>query len=148
MRRGESLLSYGSNSRELLVRKLKTRKIEDSYARRAADILAERGYINDRECALGEAERCVKKLWGERRILSHLMSRGYKGEAIDEARAYLEDVDFVPLCAELIKKKYPGATSADRKERDRAISALIRYGYSQGAIKAAIQKCRKNFFED
>lgn len=142
VRRGEALLSFSANSRAALESKLRARGIEADYARRAADMLAERGFVDDRENALLEAERCVRKLWGERRILSHLSGKGYRAEVLCEVSAYLEDVDFFTMCRTLIEKKYRGAISKDQKERERAYAALVRYGYSLGLVRSVASRLR------
>ena len=148
VRRGESILSFASNSKAQLESKLRRRGISATYARRAADILSERGFINDRENALDEAERCTKKLWGERRIISQLASKGYSGEALSEVRDFLSDIDFAPNLRLLIKKKYPDALSSDRRERERAVAGLIRYGYPMSLIRAVISKMGGEDIED
>ena len=142
VKKGESLISFSANSRAGLISKLRARGIEAEYASRAADILSARGFVDDRENALAEAERCVRKLWGERRILSHLFSKGYKEDTLNEVRAYLEDVDFFASCRALVEKKYRGAVSNDPKERERAVAALVRYGYSPGLIKAVLARLK------
>ncbi len=148
VRRGEAILAFAANSRANLVSKLIRKGISAEYARRAADILCERGFINDRENAIIEAERCAKKLWGERRILQHLSEKGYRGEVLDQARASLEDIDFFSNCRLLIKKKYGGALSGDRREREKAVAALVRYGYSVSMIRAVITRMGGEEIED
>ncbi len=142
VRRGEALLGYAANSERNLVSKLVRRGISPDHARRAARILTERGFIDDRENALAEAEKCVKKLWGPRRILQELAAKGYRGEVLDEARAYLEDVDFFASLSALIEKKYRGVLSDEEKERERAVAALVRYGYTVSQVRACIAKKR------
>jgi SOS response regulatory protein OraA/RecX len=50
----------------------------------------------------------------------------------------LEDADLVGNCRRLIEKRYPDARSTDRAARERAFAALMRYGYSQGEIRRAL----------
>ena len=138
VRRGESILAFSQNSKSALKSKLIRRGIEKDTAEKAVEALAEKGFIDDRENALAEAERSVKKLWGAKRIMNHLAQKGYRGAALENARAYLEDVDFISGCCALINKKYPGALSDERSEKDRAVAGLIRYGYSFSQVRAAI----------
>lgn len=140
VRRGEAILAYSANSKAALVKKLRRRGIDGENAKNAAEILDERGFINDRENALGEAERCLKKLWGARRILAQLSAKGYSDAALEEVRDFLSDVDFAPSLRTLINKKYPNALSADRHEREKAVAALIRYGYPISLIRAVVSK--------
>ena len=93
-----------------------------------------------KEMAIDEAERCLKKLWGARRILAQLSAKGYSDAALAEVRDFLSDVDFAPSLRTLIEKKYPNALSADRHEREKAVAALIRYGYPISLIRAVVSK--------
>ncbi len=140
VRRGEAILAFSQNSKNTLRSKLICRGIEKDTAGKAVEVLAEKGFIDDRENALSEAERSVKKLWGAKRIMSNLAQKGYRGASLENVKAYLEDVDFISSCCTLINKKYSGALSAERSERDRAIAGLIRYGYSFSQVRAAINR--------
>ena len=148
VRRGEAILAYSANSKTALVNKLKRRGIDAADAKNAAEILDERGFINDRENALDEAERCLKKLWGARRILAQLSAKGYSDASLSEVRDFLADVNFAPALRTLIKKKYPNALSRDRHEREKGIAALIRYGYPISLIHAVISKMGSGDIED
>lgn len=142
-RKGERLLSFSPNSEKVLIAKLRQRGVTADHARRAAQILAQRGFIDDRENALAEAEKCVKKLWGPRRILSELSAKGYRGEALCEARAFLEDVDFSASLSALIDKKYRRIlSSGEEKDMERTVAALVRYGYTPREAIAAIRRAK------
>ena len=54
-----------------------------------------------------EAERCVAKEWGKRRIVGALRAKGFSDAAIKNALNELEDagVDYVELCVRRIRKK-------------------------------------------
>lgn len=138
VRRGQVILSYGANSRATLVRKLETRGVSREDAESAADELEERGFIDDEKSVTDEVERCLRKLWGPRRIAAHLRAKGYRDGAMSLAADMLEDADLVGNCRKLIEKRYPEARSADRTARERAFTALMRYGYSQGEIRRAL----------
>ena len=140
VRRGEAILAFSQNSKSTLRSKLIRRGIEKDIAEKAVEMLSEKGFIDDRENAIAEAERSVKKLWGAKRVMSHLTQKGYRGAALENAKAYLEDVDFISNCCALINKKYPGALSDERSEKDRAVGGLIRYGYSFSQVRAAIRR--------
>ncbi len=136
-RRGLSILGYGANSERALSRKLIRKGFDKESAQAAAAALRSEGSINEERDAEREAEACLGKCWGERRIISRLYEKGYSGEAIDAARATLEAVDFSELCAELIKKRYrPFPT--EQRAREKAIASLMRYGYTLSQIRRAL----------
>lgn len=140
LKRGMNILGYGSCSERNLVLKLRSKGISRDIAQEAAKLLCARGYINEREDACREAERCVKKYWGARRIEAQLYSKGYSSEAIDAALDSLGNVDFVALCSELISKRF--AEPRDETEKKRLFASLMRYGYSSSQIKRAIEKIK------
>ena len=140
VRRGESILAFAQNSKSALISKLIKRGFDPDIARRAADALCERGYIDDCECIDSEIYRCLRKNWGPKRIMNYLSQKGYCGAALEHAEEYLREVDFNFHCYALIGKKYSGALSDERAERDRAIAGLIRYGYSFSQVREAIRE--------
>ena len=135
-RRGVGILAYGANSRRTLERKLRQKGFDGELARSAAQKLDADGYINESEDAVRLAESCVRKLWGERRILAHLREKGYTGEALEAAKEALTEVDFTANCRRFIEKKY-GSFPKDKKEAEKAVAALMRYGYTLSQIKSA-----------
>lgn len=130
------LLAYGRNSEKTLTEKLRSRGFRPEVASDAAAYMKRNGYIKEGEDAIREAECCVEKLWGKRRVLMHLHEKGYDGEALEVAKGYLETVDFVELCVKLIRAKYR-TLPKEEKEHQRVVSGLVRYGYSFNEIKAA-----------
>lgn len=138
LRKGQLILSYGANSRSALVKKLERRGISCENAESAAAELCARGYIDDEKSVSYEVASCLRKLWGPRRILSHLRQKGYRDSALDAAQNELAAVDFSENCRRLIEKRYPDARDADRTKRRRAYAALMRYGYSQSDIRDAL----------
>ena len=137
VRSGENLLSYGANSVGLLARKLMQRGYSREVALAAAARLESMGLIDEASDVRREVEKCVRKLWGEKRIKAHLWSRGFATEALAEVPMLLDDVDFEANCAALIRKKY-GSVPTDRDELRRMTASLARYGYSIAQIRAAI----------
>ncbi len=136
-RRGLSILGYGANSERALSRKLTQKGFDKESAQAAAAALKSEGCINEERDAEREVEACLKKCWGERRIVAKLYEKGYSDEAIASARSILDDVDFPELCAKLIKKRY-APLPTEQKAREKAIAALMRYGYSLSEIRQAI----------
>lgn len=132
---------YGVQSRKTLIRKLVTKGCEAEFARLAVERLVENGFHDEQALAVREAEICARKLWGRARIKSELAKKGFGEDEIRQAFYALEDagVDFAQNCRELLEKKYlPFPT--DKKEAQKIIAALVRYGYSVSEIKEAISE--------
>ncbi|MBQ3013669.1 MAG: RecX family transcriptional regulator [Clostridia bacterium] len=142
LRSGESLLSYGANSVQALTRKLVGKGYKREVAAQAAERLAGYGLIDEERDMLREVEKCLRKLWGSKRISAHLWSKGYATETMQGLSTLLEDVDFSQNCAALIKKHY-GEVPTDADENRRMIASLSRYGYSIGEIREAIRLLRE-----
>ena len=142
LRSGESLLSYGANSVQALTRKLIGKGYKREVAAEAAELLAGYGLIDEERDMQREVEKCLRKLWGSKRISAHLWSKGYAPETMQGLSSILEDVDFAQNCARLIQKHY-GEVPADADEHRRMLASLSRYGYSLGEIREAIHLLRQ-----
>ncbi len=138
LRSGENLLSYGANSVQMLSRKLVQRGFSREIATAAAERLQQMGLIDEESDLRREVEKCVRKLWGSRRISAHLWSRGFSSEVLAELGEILEEIDFETNCATLIQKKY-GEVPQNADELRRMTASLSRYGYSLSEIRAAIR---------
>lgn len=130
------ILAYGRNSVRSLTDKLRHRGFSDEVATDTAEYMKRNGYLKEENDAEREAECCVAKLWGKKRIMMQLHQKGYDGESFEAAMAYLETVDFVDLCVKLIRQKYR-TLPKDEGERQKVISGLVRYGYTFSEIKEA-----------
>ena len=142
LRSGESLLSYGANSVQALTRKLIGKGYKRDVAAEAAERLAGYGLIDEERDMQREVEKCLRKLWGSKRISAHLWTKGYAAETMQGLPAILEEVDFAHNCAGLIKKHY-GEVPTDADEHRRMFASLSRYGYSLGEIREAIRLLQK-----
>lgn len=133
------LLGFSASSRRALYKKLVSKGFDPEYSRIALDRLSDNGILCEADSAIREAEKCASKLWGEERIRAALFEKGYSDESISTAFFALEDsgVDFDENCLSLIKKKY-SSLPTDKKELQKIISSLMRYGYSLSQIKRAI----------
>ena len=132
------VLSAADCSRRTLVDKLRARGHAAAAAREAADLLAARGYLDETRAALRAAERDLAKMWGDRRILTHLVSQGYPDGAIEAVREHLEDEDSVARCRRLLARRLKRAP-ADENEKRRLVASLLRFGYSMAEIRAALK---------
>ena len=140
-RRGIRMLEYGAKSKGVVADRLR----EKGFSIRVADMAAERleddGYINETEDAIRVAELCIRRLWGSKKIMAHLFCIGYRGEALNAAEDMLSTVDFSEVCARYIEKKY-GTFPRDKKEAEKVVAALMRYGYTASEIKSARKKLK------
>lgn len=138
IRRGASILACGANSARVLEQKLRQRGIKGESARQAVEWLYAHGYLREAQDAERELEACLRKQWGPRRILTHLRSRGYTSEAIEQAQDQLADVDFSARCAALARSR-TGGRSLDVKEKQRLIAFLLRYGYDMDDVRLSLR---------
>ncbi len=140
-KRAMFILGYGACSKKALVRKLVQKGFPAEYAAQAVERTVQNGYLDEKSSAARQAECMAAKLWGESRIRSALFQKGYEKEAIDNAMFALEDsdIDFEESCLELLRKRYD-ALPDDRKEIQKLISSLVRYGYTISQIKSACNK--------
>ena len=138
VKKGMSVLGYGACSKKALRAKLTGKGFSKDVAAEAVDELEAMGLLNEKGDAHREAQRSACKLWGKKRIVAGLYEKGYSPEAVRFALLALEDeeTDFVLNCRSLIRKKY-GTLPNDPVERKKAISSLLRYGYSLSEIKEA-----------
>ena len=137
IRKALHLLSYGAQSEKTLKQKLSARGFSGEQTKVAVDYLRRLGMIRESEEAMRVAQSCRRKYWGLRRILSHLFQKGYSESVIREVQAELEGEDFAADCAALIRSKFYEVPSG-REERQKMTAALMRYGYSLGEIRRAI----------
>ena len=142
LRCGEKLLSCAPNPERMLTRKIMQRGFTREEAETAARELCERGLINEEQDLERELEKCLRKLWGERRIRAHLWSRGFSEETLLGVPDLLREVDFPENCAKLIRKQY-GSLPAGTDELRRMTASLSRYGYSLDEIRSAIRILRR-----
>lgn len=138
VKRGLGFLAYGSCSERTLCQKLVLKGIDRDIAQRAVLEIKKAGYLDAQADALREAERCVAKLWGKRRIAATLFSKGYDDDAVKSAMYSLEDngIYFPDVCAERIRR-FTGDIPEDRAQREKLIASLVRYGFSHSEIKEA-----------
>ena len=138
LRSGQSSLSYGAASVLHLTRKIMRRGYSKEEATAAAERLRDAGLINEDDQVEREVEKCLRKLWGARRIQSHLWSKGFSKEALSSLPVLLEQADFAENCAALIRK-HCGTLPEEAAERKKLYASLARYGYSPEEIRAAFR---------
>lgn len=141
--RGLSILAYGANSAQALTLKLRQRGFDAQTVERAVAMIREQGYLQEEGDACREAERCLNKGWGLRRIGQYLRQRGYDAAAVRCALDALADEDFFERCRR-VTQKYQSAPPADDKQRQKIVAHLMRYGYDMDAIRYALNEAWKD----
>ncbi|MBE6707110.1 MAG: regulatory protein RecX [Ruminococcaceae bacterium] len=138
VKRGVALLSYGACSEKALRMKLSTKGFDKEIAAEAVLEISSMGVMDAERDALVEAQKCVAKLWGKRRITAELFSKGYSSEAVGFAMRALEEsgVDYAENCRKLMLKRRVRITD-DLREKQKIFAAVSRYGYSASEIKEA-----------
>ena len=143
IRCGENLLSYGANSVQMLAQKITRHGFRREVALVAAQKLQEMGLIDEDRDLQREIEKCLRKLWGAKRISAHLWSRGFGSDTMSSLPTLLEDVDFTKNCALLIQKHYCEIPKDPAAQR-RMVASLARYGYSLSEIREAMRRTNFN----
>ena len=139
VKRGLSILSFGDNTKRGLTAKLRKKGFSREAAEEAAEYLAAAGYINEAESAkLLARDMAEKKLYGARRIAAALMEKGFSREAISIAAEETE-VDFAEICRKRIEKMGGRELFAAKETKQKALAALMRYGFSYDDIKEALK---------
>ncbi len=135
--RGLSILGYGANSKNQLVTKLTRGGISRSEASAVAEELQRRGYLNEGEDARRIAEGLVRKLYGPKRVISALRSKGYSDSAIVSAVEWLDGVDTRENCLIAARKRIKNPPT-NRAEAQKAIAKLVALGYNVTDAKYAL----------
>ncbi len=133
-------LAYGRCSRRRLVQKLSAKGVERRLAEETARHLEAEGYLAGEADTLREAQRGAEKGWGEKRIAADLRAKGYADGHIRAALAELraEGVSYAEACARQIRRRW-GSLPTESAERQKAMAALCRLGFSGADIRAAVQ---------
>lgn len=135
-----SALSYSDMSSGKLVSKL-SRRFGKELSQEVADLLSERGYINDAELAKRYASDYYNfRRWGPSRIRSELYSRRFRSEDISEALSEIETADHTENIEHLITAKYDAALLSDPDIRRRAAAYVYRCGYDSSDIYEVIAR--------
>ena len=140
-KKGLSLLSYSSSSKKNLHYKLKSRGFSDDVADEAISMLVCDRYLDEDSSCTREAEKCHQKLWGKKRIVSHLYSKGFTDDAVRNALLELSYVDYTENCKKLIMRDHKRQLSLakeDRAQMTKLVASLERMGYTFAEIKSAL----------
>ncbi len=136
--RALAILAYGANSAHALTLKLRQRGFDATHAQSAVDLVRTHGYLREEQDARREAERCLSKGWGNRRIAQYLRQRGYDADAIETAMEQTDLTDDIERCTHMARRKSP-TPPPDAKEKQKLIGYLLRQGYDMSAIRHAME---------
>jgi regulatory protein len=75
--------------------------------------------------------------FGDRRIVAELQSHGVEGEALHDLKANLKETE-AARAREIWQRRF-GTVAADAQERSKQMRFLLQRGFSQQAVRAAIQ---------
>ena len=142
MRKGSDLLAYSSSSRVRLAQRLRQKGIDRESAEDAARRLEELGLIDEESDVDSLVTTCLKKLWGKKRIYRELCAKGYDRDIIASELEGVDEETLVNNCVALFRKKHKVFPS-DPETQKKIIASLVRYGYSFGEIKRALQIIEK-----
>ena len=145
VKRGLALLNYGACSEKALRMKLSSKGFDKEIAAEAVLEISSMGIMNAERDAICEANKCISKLWGKRRIMSELFAKGYSSEAVAAAMRELElsGVDYTQNCLSLMQKRKT-KISNDVREKQKIFAAMSRYGYSASEIREAYFSLENN----
>lgn len=134
LRCGMNLLGYGANSSGTLLSKIMRKGYTKEEAAVAVERLSDMGLLREDEILEREVEKCLRKMWGPRRIEAYLTAKGFRRESMTSLPELFGRADFEAGCRQLVKKHY-GTVPTDKSERQKMIAFLFRYGYTYDQIR-------------
>ena len=120
-----------------LYEKLKTAGFSDTASKKAIDRLKELGLIDDNALALRYAENLSRRGVSKRATYQKMLAKGFSRDTVNSA---LQDTEFDECgqIKEIIKSKYEKKICDGEVEK--VYSALIRKGFSYGAVRDALKE--------
>ncbi len=140
-RRAFNILSYHAVSEKQLFNKLTQKGADEDTANRVVLKMRELGLVDDKTLLKEKVRHLSEvKKYGEKRIVTDLMLKGFEKTDILNALYDLEPDNFKIVC-EIIEKKYQSMLeNGDIKVRQKVMNALLRRGFNYDVIKSAIQE--------
>lgn len=129
-------LSMREHSRLELGRKLARHAEEGDDVEALLDFLEKNNWLSQERFSESLIHRRSAR-FGNSRIMAELQSHGVKGEALQELKAGLVDSEMA-RAREVWERKY-GTVASDPAERNKQMRFLMQRGFSQRAVKAAMQ---------
>jgi regulatory protein len=129
-------LSMREHSRLELGRKLARHAGEGEDVGALLDFLEKNNWLSQARFSESLIHRRAAR-FGNSRIMAELQSHGVQGEALAELKASLADTEVARAC-EVWERKF-GTVSSDPAERSRQMRFLMQRGFSQQAVRKAMQ---------
>ena len=129
-------LSMREHSRLELSRKLARYAEEGEDVAAVLDFLEKNNWLSQERFSEALIHRRAAR-FGNSRIVAELQSHGVAGEALQELKAGLNDSETARAC-EVWQRKF-GTVAADPGERNKQMRFLMQRGFSQKAVRTAMQ---------
>ena len=129
-------LSIREHSRLELGRKLARYAEEGEDVEALLDFLERNKWLSQERFSESLVHRRAAR-FGNSRIMAELQSHGIQGEALQEVKAGLNDSE-AARAVDVWQRKF-GTVAADAAERSKQMRFLMQRGFSQRAIRAAMQ---------
>ena len=141
LKEGSRIIGNADRSESNVARRLKQKGFSADAVDYAVETLKRHGYLDEEGICVRIAEALVRsKHYGRRRILTYLLSHGYKSEAAEAAVDSIPEEDYADALRYNIKKKFPNIYDLDRQSQQKAIASLMRLGFGTGEIFDAIKE--------
>lgn len=130
-----SLLAYKENTERELYGKLLDRGYAKEEAAQAVSYVKKRKYLDEERYYIRLVENCANvRLLGKTRILQEIRIKKFSDETVENcAEEAFAAIDFEENCRRALAKIYRG-------DKRKAAMALLRRGYGQNEIRAALSK--------
>ena len=129
-------LSTREHSRIELARKLSRYAEEGDDVEALLDFLEKNNWLSQERFAESLVNRRAGR-YGNSRVLSELQQHGVKGDAFDELKSGLKETE-VKRAREVWRRKF-GSVPQDAEERGKQMRFLLQRGFSQSAVRTALQ---------
>jgi regulatory protein len=129
-------LSMREHSRLELGRKLSRYAEEGDDVEALLDFLEKNNWLSQERFAESLVNRRAGR-YGNGRVLAELQQHGVKGDALDELKSGLKDTE-AKRAREVWRRKF-GTVPQDAEERGKQMRFLLQRGFSQSAVRAALQ---------
>jgi len=124
------------HSRIELGRKLSRYAEEGDDVEALLDFLEKNNWLSQERFAESLVHRRAGR-YGNSRVLAELQQHGLKGEELDELKSGLKETE-VARAREVWRRKF-NRVPQDAEERSKQMRFLMARGFSQGAIRSALQ---------
>lgn len=127
-----NILDYADCTEKKLIEKLRRKGYDEDEIDFATAYAKKVGYLNDARLIANAVYGIANsKLYGKKRIIAELYTKGFRREDIEAVD--FSEIDFTENCAKRIRK-----TKNRYSDIHKLYAALMRYGFSGSEIKEAM----------